>query len=450
MADPTDTRSNFNNSLDNSLKNSLDLSLGIDFGTSGARAIAIDAAGNIQAQASCGLIEQSAASWKTVLFELLGQLPRAVRQQLRSIAINGTSSTVLLCDAVGQPIDSAILYNDDRGRGVLDQVRAVAPVDHTVVSATSSLAKLLWWVNRAGESGRVGNHLSMSRPYFLHQADWLSFLLHGQLGITDYHNALKLGYDVEHLCYPTWLHQLNLPVQLPQVLVPGQPIAPVLSQIAAQFELPPTCLICAGTTDSIAAFLASGATAIGEAVTSLGSTLVLKLLSATRIEASHYGIYSHRLGDRWLVGGASNTGGAVLRHFFSEAELEQLSAEIQPDRPSPYDYYPLLQPGERFPINDPNLVPRLIPRPDQPSQFLHGLLESMARIEATGYQLLQQLGATPLTRVYTAGGGAKNATWTAIRSRHLQVPVLVSPQTEAAYGTALLARQSKLDNTNLN
>ena len=63
----------------------------------------------------------------------------------------------------------------------------------------------------------------------------------------------------------------------------------------------------------------------------------------------------------------------------------------------------------------------------------------MARIEARGYQLLQQLGATQLTRVYTAGGGANNSTWTTIRERHLKVPVVPSMHTAAAYGTALLA-----------
>ncbi|AXY67990.1 hypothetical protein D3A95_07300 [Thermosynechococcus sichuanensis E542] len=39
------------------------------------------------------------------------------------------------------------------------------------------------------------------------------------------------------------------------------------------------------------------------------------------------GIYSHRLGDRWL-GGAFNCGRVILRHFFSEAELVALSAQI--------------------------------------------------------------------------------------------------------------------------
>lgn len=412
--------------------------LGIDFGTSGARAIIIDSQAQIQAQANLPLPQQSAASWQSTLFELIQQLPVELRQALRSIAINGTSSTVLLCDTAGQPIDAPILYNDDRGAVVIDQLKAIAPAQHTVISATSSLAKLLWWVNERGGYG------AEKQPYFLHQADWLGFLLHNRLGVSDYHNALKLGYDVEHLRYPDWLQSLPLPFQLPKVIAPGQPIAFIQPSIAARLHIPTDCLICAGTTDSIAAFLASGASKLGEAVTSLGSTLVLKLLSKTRIEDTRYGIYSHRLGDLWLVGGASNTGGAVLKQFFSDAELQQLSQQIQPDQVSSLDYYPLLKPGERFPINDPTLAPRLEPRPDHPADFLHGLLESIARIEAQGYQLLQQLGADSLTQVYTAGGGAKNSVWTAIRSRYLRVPVLSPIQTEAAYGTALLAQRGHL------
>lgn len=411
----------------------LDLTLGIDFGTSGARAIAVDPAGVIQAQTSVMLEAQTAEQWQTALGKLLHQLPQSVRRRLRAIAVNGTSSTVLWCDATGQPLDAPILYSDDRGKAVLDQVEAIAPANHTVVSATSSLAKLLWWLSR----------FDQTRPessYFLHQADWLAFLLHGQLGISDYHNALKLGYDVVDLCYPNWLLNADLPVQLPVVVAPGTPVALIQTARAAEFGIPSACQIHAGTTDSIAAFLASGASQPGEAVTSLGSTLVLKLLSTTRLEDARYGIYSHRFGEQWLVGGASNTGGAVLRQFFTNAELDQLSHQINPDQPSALQYYPLLKPGERFPINDPHLAPCLEPRPEQAAEFLQGLFEGIAEIEAMGYRLLQQLGATPLTQVYTAGGGAKNSVWTTIRSRRLQVPVLSALQTEAAYGTALLAR----------
>jgi D-ribulokinase len=414
--------------------------LGIDFGTSGARAIVINAEGGIQSETKYSFTEASLASatitWKRALFGLIEQIPQEIRTGIKAIAIDGTSSTVLLCDATGQPITEPLMYNDARGVEVMETLRAIAPPNHTVLSPTSSLAKLLW-LKRKAEDKR-------QNEYFLHQADWLGFLLHGQLGISDYHNALKLGYDPEQLCFPHWMEQLPERSVLPQVLAPGTPVGEVTTDVAHSLGLPQDCAVCTGTTDSIAAFIASGAQSPGEAVTSLGSTLVLKLLSRTRVDDARYGIYSHRLGDLWLTGGASNTGGAVLRHFFSDVELETLSCQINPNKESPLDYYPLLKVGDRFPINDPNLPPQLEPRPTDSVEFLHGLLEGMARIEARGYQLLQQLGTTQLTRVYTAGGGAKNPTWTSIRERHLKVPVVPSMHTDAAYGTALLAFKSRL------
>ena len=427
---------------------------GIDFGTSGARLIVIDADARLcfQASRTFGSVAESdlTACWQETLFSLLEDIDRAERQTLRAIAINGTSSTVVLCDAAGQPITPPLLYNDARAAVEVDTLRhlfsqaryAHAPCQQTVLSATSSLVKLLWWSRQA--------IISQAR-YLLHQADWLGFLLHGQPGISDYHNSLKLGYDVVHLRYPTWLTDLPIAPLLPHVIAPGTAIAPVQPAVAQHLDLPANCRVCAGTTDSIAAFLASGATIPGEAVTSLGSTLVLKLLSQTPVENGAYGIYSHRLGTQWLVGGASNTGGAVLQQFFTSAELAHLSDRLLTDQltdqTSPLDYYPLTQPGERFPINDPYLMPRLEPRPADPVAFLHGLLESMARIEAEGYRLLQTLGATPLKRVYSAGGGAQNAAWAALRSRQLGVPVARSQQPEAAYGTALLALGSRKDHT---
>ncbi|MBD2440285.1 FGGY-family carbohydrate kinase [Nostoc sp. FACHB-110] len=414
----------------------MDLYLGIDYGTSGSRAVVIDNEGNVQAEVRYPWQQQEVNYWRAALWSLLAQIPEQLRREIQAIAINGTSSTVLLCNAAGEPVDAALLYNDARGAGVLEQLKKVAPPNHTVLSATSSLAKLLWMSQQP---------FFVEARFFLHQADWLAFLLHGKLGISDYHNALKLGYDVENLQYPAWLEKLEIPIALPKVLSPGTPIAEIRQDIAIKFGFRHDCLVCAGTTDSIAAFFASGANSPGEAVTSLGSTLVLKLLSRTRVEDARYGIYSHRLGDLWLTGGASNTGGAVLQEFFTNAELASLSREIDADKASNLDYYPLLKPGDRFPINDPNLAPRLTPRPDSPREFLHGLLESIARIETRGYELLQNLGADKLQRVYTAGGGAANSTWTAIRQRCLKVPVVASRYTEAAYGTALLAK-SKLNN----
>lgn len=92
----------------------------------------------------------------------------------------------------------------------------------------------------------------------------------------------------------------------------------------------------------------------------MGSTLAIKLLSTTRIEDARFGVYSHRLDDKWLVGGASNTGGAVLRQIFTDEQLVKLSEQINPMEASLLDYYPLQTIGERFPVADPNMAPRYV------------------------------------------------------------------------------------------
>jgi len=171
----------------------------------------------------------------------------------------------------------------------------------------------------------------------------------------------------------------------------------------------------------------------------LGSTLVIKVLSERSVNDSRYGVYSHRLGDLWLAGGASNTVGAVLTRFFSLEQLSAMTARLDPEHPTGLDYYPLPGTGERFPVNDPRLEPRLSPRPAEDVTFFQGLLEGMAGIEHQGYRLLHALGAPYPKRVCTAGGGANNAAWMEIRRTLLGVPVTIAAHQEAAYGSALLA-----------
>ncbi|MGB5973480.1 MAG: FGGY-family carbohydrate kinase [Nodosilinea sp.] len=409
----------------------LSLALGIDFGTSGVRAAVVNPQRHLCWEHRQSYADLPAAeSWRQGLFSVLEALPGAIAPQIGHIAIDGTSGTVLLCDRGGAVLTPPLLYNYPCP-GSLAAIKPFAPAP--AASATSSLAKLVWWHQTLPPA------LWHQAAYLLHQADWLSAQLHGQLGISDYHNSLKLGYNVGNLDYPSWMLGQPWSALLPRVLAPGQPVGTVTSAVAQRFNLSPQCQVVAGTTDSIAAFLASGASTPGDGVTSLGSTLVIKLLSDRRIDAGEYGIYSHRLGDHWLVGGASNSGGAVLEAFFSREALAILSDRIDLCRPSDLNYYPLLKPGERFPINDPDLAPRLSPRPADDADFLHGLLLGIARIEQRGYSVLSDLGATPLRQVYTAGGGASNETWRQLRAGLMPAPIKIAASAEAAVGSAYLA-----------
>ncbi len=264
-------------------------------------------------------------------------------------------------------------------------------------------------------------------------------MLGGRFDRTDENNALKTGYDPIARRWPAWLQAVGADVgKLPAVLEVSAPIGPVHDR-GRRLGLPAAAVVVAGTTDGCASFLATGAASAGDGVTALGSTLVIKLLSDAPIFSAALGVYSHRLGARWLVGGASNTGGAVLRHLFDGADLDALSDSLTPDAPTGLHYYPLIRPGERFPINDPDLAPRLTPRPGDSSLFFQGVLEGIAEIEALAYRRLSELGAPPLKSVRSVGRGAANPGWTAIRQRLLGAPFASSLSSEACVGAARIA-----------
>ncbi|AFL74452.1 FGGY-family carbohydrate kinase [Thiocystis violascens] len=419
--------------------------IGLDLGTSGCRAVVLNDSGTECASARIAMppplrlanggVEQDPELWwqaaRTVLKtlgETLCDHPPA------AICVDATSATLLIVTPDGRPLGPALMYNDRRAVAAAARIERVAPADSPARGPGSSLAKLI-----ALREGMVGT----TRRLALHQADWIIGRLTGKFGHSDWNNALKLGYDAEHLCWPDWVRDL-LPAGtvLPRVVAPGTPLGRIAPEVASEFGFPTTTQILAGTTDSTAAVIAAGAQHPGDAVTSLGSTLVVKIVAERPVSASQFGVYSHRFGEHWLVGGASNSGGSVLRQFFGDDEIADLSRVIDPDTPSGLNYYPLPGTGERFPRHEPGLESRLQTRPSDPVRFLHGLLEGIAAIEAEGYARLAELGAPRPTRVITVGGGAANPTWTRLRARMLGVEVIPAEHREAAFGAAWLALQA--------
>ncbi|MCO5063611.1 MAG: FGGY-family carbohydrate kinase [Rhizobiaceae bacterium] len=411
------------------------LVVGIDIGTSGARAAAMGVRGTIAAQAatSFGRADSTVRNperwWDAVGKALTAVLQQIDPKTVRAIAVDGTSGTVLPVDAAGTPLAQPLMYNDAvSDQSIVTNISRLAPAESAAHGANSGLARALLFSNVA--------HVRK----IIHQADWIAGHFSGRFDLSDDNNALKTGYDPVTRAWPDWIAETGLsPALLPEVREPGSPFGTIAQAAARRFGLPDDVVIVAGTTDGCASFLATGASKPGDGVTALGSSLTIKLLCDRPIFAPQFGIYSHRIGDTWLAGGASNTGGRVLAQFFDADRLAALSARIDPSTPSGLNYYPLPSRGERFPFADPGLEPRMSPRPGDDALFLQGLLEGIAAIEQLGYQRLAELGAPQLSSLRTVGGGAANAVWTAIRHRLLSVPMPDADSTDAAVGTARLA-----------
>ena len=417
----------------------MSLFLGIDFGTSGVRTSVINLNKEEIINFSVpiekpivkdSLVYQDPSLWWNSLIKNLQFLSTKIDlKKIKRLSIDGTSGTVLICDDKGNPFDHALMYNYASSVEEAKLVEEVSSGHPIVSSPTNALVRALSLIKKnSAQSYKI-----------LHQADWVAAKIIEEFKFSDENNALKLGYDCQERIWPNWFNELPLNENsLPEILIPGQVIGALKNQELLNLGFSPNLEVVAGTTDSIAAFLATGASQIGEAVTSIGTTLVVKAISAKPIFNRECGIYSHRLGDRWLAGGASNVGGKIIQELFGN-KIEDLSKSLNPDKLLNLNYYPLPQIGERFPINDPNKMPILEPRPDKEADFFQAVLEGITQVEKLSYEKIVEIGGSYPLKIFTIGGGGKNKNWNIMREKILKVDLGEPLSNDASYGVALLA-----------
>ncbi len=420
------------------------LALGVDLGSSGLRLALVDSEGSVVAEAASSYPAPfvQPLGWRDGLIALCKRLPPELRGQVGALALAGTSGTLLLCRS-----DGSLPEGIHRGVNLAEALPyhlscpeqqpalAALAADGPARSASGSLARALRLLDAAAQG-------QAQEPWLLrHQADWLLGWLLGDWRWGEEGNNLRLGWDLERQSWGGRIAAQPWSSGLPAIRASGEVLGGLSAGAASALDLPPSCRLVAGSTDANAAVLAAEPGDL-DGVCVLGTTLVLKQWSPRPIQGP--GVSCHRVAGRWLVGGASNAGGAVLRRLFSDPQLAQLSRQIDPATVSGLTLRPLPSRGERFPVDDPDLEPVLEPRPVSDALYLQGLLEGLAEIERAGWARLQQLGAAPVRRVITLGGGARNPQWRAIRERQLGRPVLNRPRLNAAQGMARLAATALL------
>lgn len=420
------------------------LALGIDVGTSGVRVAALTAGGTVEARAGVameaprfvgGVVRQSPAAWRAAIAAAVGRLGSELDlARVRCLAIDATAGTMLAADAAGQPVGDALMYNDSSGARFAAAIEAVAPAESAAIGPMSGLARALFL--------QFARHPAR----FLHQSDWLNGLLTGRFDLSDESHALKTGYDPIGRAWPAWVAETGLDVErLPRVVRCGEVLGLAEGDFAREIGLARDAKVVAGCADGCAAFLASGADRPGDAVSSLGSTLTVKILSHVPVFRPEMGIYSHRIGDMWLAGGASNAGGKAIADAMGEALLSRLDGEIDTSRDSGLAFYPMIGIGERFPESDPQRRAVMGQRPADDAIYLQGLYESLARIERRAYAALSEAGAPSPARIFALGGGTRSRAYRAIRKRILGVDLAEPLETGAAAGVARLALRHLAD-----
>lgn len=424
--------------------------LGFDLGTQSVRALLADTTGQVLATATRPLTShrsgrkhtQEPEQWWQAVCACCREVTATIApERIAALAVDATSGTILLTDQQLQPASEALMYDDTRAQAEAAEVQqhgqALWADLGYAMQPSSALPKLLWLARRQ-PSGPKGLHLT-------HQNDFIHGRLAGRRLPTDTSHALKSGYDLDRNCWPLdLLAGLGLPVSLfPEAVPPGSLIGEVSPAAAAQTGLRPGTPIISGMTDGCAAQLSSGAVTEGSWNSVLGTTLVLKGVTAQRLHDPLNVIYSHRSADgKWLPGGASSTGAGLISTLFPPGDLDTLAATASQRPPTSLLVYPLAATGERFPFFAPEATGFQSRSPADPAEHYRAILQGVAFLERLAFDYLALLGADTSGSLSISGGATRSPLWNQIRADVLGRTLSVPAVTEPAFGMSLLAAAS--------
>ncbi|RAJ70074.1 sugar (pentulose or hexulose) kinase [Streptomyces sp. Amel2xB2] len=438
-----------------------DVWVGVDLGTTGARALAADREGRVLGRGAAPLTShrdgvrhtQSPGEWWTAAATACREALRTVRPaRIGGVAVDATSGTVLLTGADGQALTPALMYDDGRAEAEAAEVDSRGGevwrrLGYGRMQRSWGLPKLCRLLRDLDAARAPGARLT-------HQNDYVNRRLTGHPTPADSSHALKSGFDPAEDDWP-WqvLDALGVPPGvLPPVVAPGTTLGRVCEAAAEQTGLPQGTRVTAGMTDGCAAQLAVGASEIGDVNSVLGTTLVVKGVSARLPEDPTGAVYAHRSPTGlWLPGGASSAGGRALEAAFpalSSGGHADLDAAAQRHGPAGAVAYPLPGTGERFPFAAPAAHGFLLAKPGSrtdetapadETEHYRALLEGVAFVERLALDRLDLLGVPTDGRLTFSGGGSGSRVWNALRADVLGRPAYVREQHGSAFGMALLA-----------
>ncbi len=426
--------------------------IGIDVGTSGVRTMMVSPGGEVLAEARAALKdsladgsrhEQNPSDWWAAACQTARSALHALKQSsaassIVGAAVTSTSGSLVLTDEQGSPVRPAIVYDDFRAAPIAARFRGRTSASIDEVNSSYSLLKAAWVRE---DEPRVWEQVRR----LLNPADWIVGKLTGIFGITDSSSALKLGYDVDKGMWSPAVADLSLSSDLlPRVVSPGVEVGSVSSEASRETGLPQGVPVVAGATDGMASLIASGASEPGHASTTLGTTVVWKVLTESNPPLGP-GMYCHwNPCGVWAPGAASNTGPGSFRSDDTGVCTEVMDRLGARHLPSPILCYLLGTRGERFPFLNPHAETFIEGEPQSPAGWHAAQLQSLAFVERWGYERLEECGVPVGGNVFSTGGAARSPVLSQLRASVLRRDVVRCKHATSAFGAAILAATKTL------
>lgn len=400
--------------------------LGIDLGTSGVKVAAVDAEGNLSAQATAsyrldtphpGWAEQDPECLWEATVDAIQRLAGGIDpNEIQAIGLSGQMHTLVLLDASGRPARPTISWADTRTEAQVRRFQERVP-HATLVgvlgnpAATGFTAPSLMWVKEHDAPAyRAAAKVCLVK-------DYVRLRLTGAWATDPSDASATLLFDTYRR---VWSGEVLDALELDGALLPpvresADVAGKLLPDAAARLGLPRGIPVTTGASDQAAAATGCGLVDPGSMLVTLGSGgQVFTPLAAPAADPElRVHLFCHASPERWhLLGAVQNVGVAldwVRRTLgWSWGELYGRAAEV-PAGAEGATFLPYLT-GERTPYMDPRARAAWsgLALSHTPAHMARAAIEGAAYSVADAVVACIQAGGEP-DEIALTGGGAEHA-----------------------------------------
>jgi gluconokinase len=324
----------------------------VDIGTTGVKAAAVDAAAASHAAAEREYPTASprpgwavqdpdvvAGCSAAAVGEALAKVG-AAGKPVAGVAFSGAMHSLLALAADGTPLTPSVTWADGRAGAQAERLRvsgewlALHRRTGTPVHPMSPLVKLLWFREQAPDVWQRAAHWVGIKDYVLFRLTGLLAVDESTASATGLYGLAARDWDAKALDL-VGLGREQLPV-----LHATTDVVARLGADAATWGLPAGTPIVAGASDGVLANLGVGGVAPGVAACSIGTSAAIRgAVRAPSVDEQGRVFCYALVPGRWVIGGATNNGGNVLRWLDRvagadladpDAALTELAATVPP------------------------------------------------------------------------------------------------------------------------
>lgn len=306
--------------------------LGMDCGTTNIKAVILGEDGTVAAEASrpsrflspgLNMQEQDAGEWWANTVDIFrspaSQAGSEVVKRIRGISISSHTVSMLPVDAEGNPVRTAMTYQDNRSAAELHAIVAAVGYDRVVqiVGGQPAVAflpnKIMWFKKNQPE-------LFAKTAYFLQASSYINFKLTGIM-TSDIDQASRT--QCLNISTMDWSDEIgevigvDLHKMLPPLKLVDEIIGFVTEEAARETGLVSGIPVIAGCSDAMASMHATGMSRLGEAGESSGTTSLVFVGSETK-SAPDVPVVTRPCaidGMPWIFDAPIQTSGAALKWF---------------------------------------------------------------------------------------------------------------------------------------